>query len=192
VSEFSITSPVGKTILEELPNYYDSILEMRVLVQVEGEEFDRLHMDMTEQLQQQFVETATWDLSAWEEEFGVVPIAGQPLDQRRSVVRSKMRGFGKFSGRLLKNVAEAYDNGEVNLSFDPSSSTFTVTFVSSRGIPPNLSDTQKAILEIIPAHLIVAFEFTYLTWNEIEQSHLTWNQLDALSLTWDELETWKP
>ena len=104
-------------MMGELPSFYESILEMRVIAQAEGDQVDQLRADIADQLEQRFVSTVTWDLPAWEEELGIVPSAGQPIEQRRSVVSSKMRGYGKFSGRLLKTVAEAYANGEVNVRF---------------------------------------------------------------------------
>lgn len=162
-------------MLGELPDYYEPILEMRVIVQVQGAKFDRLQGDIEDQLNQRFVGTATWDLPNWEEEFGIVPPAGQPIEQRRAVVRSKMRGYGKFSGRLLKNVTEAYDNGTVDVSFDPPTSTFTVRFVSTIGLPPNLDDLKRAVEEIIPAHLVIKYEFRYITYAEL--SNMTWTQL---------------
>lgn len=167
-------------MLDELPSYYEPILEMRVIVQAEGEKFDRLQADIEDQLNQRFVSTATWDLPNWEEEFDIVPPAGQPIEQRRAVVRSKMRGFGKFSGRLLKNVAEAYDNGTVDVSFDPPTSTITVRFISTLGLPPNIEDLKKAVEEIVPSHLIVSYAYRYLTIAEIEG--MTIAQIESTTL----------
>lgn len=146
----------------ELPDYYSHVLEMKVIVQSEGEQFDQIQADLEDQLNQRFVSTATWGLADWEKELGIVSPVGQPISQRRSVVRSKLRGIGKFSGRLLKNVAEAYDNGTVDVSFNPAAGTFEVQFVDTQGIPPNLDDLKAAIDEIIPAHLTVEYEFSYL------------------------------
>jgi len=186
-----ITSPSGQDMLRELPPFYDSILEMRVIVQVEGGQIDELQADIADQFNQRFTNTATWGLPGWEEELGIIPPAGQPIGQRRAVIRSKMRGIGKFSGRLLKNVAEAYDNGSVDVSFDPSTGTFNVAFVSIWGIPPNLSNTMAMIEEIIPSHLIVEFSFTYLSFAVLESAGLTFGQLESEGLAFGQLETWK-
>jgi hypothetical protein len=154
-------------MLSDLPQYYDSVLEMRVIAQVEGDQVDHLLADIADQLNQRFVSSATWDLPAWEEELGIVPPTGQPIEQRRSVINSKIRGYGKFSGQLMRNVAMSYDNGEIDVSFDPASSTFTVRFVSTLGQPPNISDLQAAIAEILPAHQLVTYTFRYLTISEV-------------------------
>jgi hypothetical protein len=182
LSEFPITSVSGQEMLQELPTLYEPILEIRVLNQAEGKKFDKLQEDLTDLLNQRFVSTATWDLENLEEEFGIVPPAGQPIEQRRSVVRSKMRGYGKFTGQLLKSVAEAYDNGTIDVSFNPSASTFTVRFVSTLGAPPNIGDLKRAIDEIIPSHLVIAYQYKYLLINQIHQV-MTINELQTRKLS---------
>jgi hypothetical protein len=180
VSEFPVTSQSGKDMLGELPSFYETVHETRIIMQMEGQQFDQLQADIEDQLNQRFISTATWDLPNWEEEFGIMLPAGQPIEQRRSVVRSKMRGIGKFSGRLLKSVAEAYDNGTVDVSFNPALGQFTVKFVSTRGTPPNLDDLKSAVADIIPSHLVVAYSFRYLMISEVEA--MTIDQIEATML----------
>jgi len=171
-------------MLQALPDYYDSILEMRVIMDAGGGQLDKLAVDLEEQLDQRFVSTATWDLPAWEEELGIVPLANQPIEQRRAVVRSKLRGYGKFSGRLLKSVAEAYDHGVIDIKFDAQTSTFTIRFVSTLGLPPNIEDLKRAVEEVIPAHLMVSYLYRYLTIAEIEAmtiSHIEATTLDRFA-----------
>jgi hypothetical protein len=192
LSDYPVTSPSGVELLGELPSLYDSILEMRIIAQAEGEQVDQLRADIADQLNQRFASTVTWDLPAWEEELSIVAPAGRPISQRRAVVQSKMRGIGKFSGRLLKSVVEAYDNGTVDVAFDPPTGTLTVTFVSTWGIPPNLTDTMAAIEEVVPAHLIVEFVFSYLSFGVLESAGLTVGELEAEALTFGQLESWNP
>ncbi|NBD24314.1 DUF2313 domain-containing protein [Paenibacillus sp. T1] len=168
-------------MLEELPRFYEPILEMRAIVQAEGEQFDRLGAELADQFRQRFVSTATWGLGDWESELGIVPPAGQPVEQRRSVIRSKTRGFGKFSGRLLQSVAGAYDNGNLDIAFDAPSSTFTIRFASTLGLPPNLDDLKTALEAVMPSHLGVAYSYRYLSVQETQA--MTIQQLQAHPLT---------
>ncbi|WP_219845415.1 hypothetical protein [Paenibacillus sp. AR247] len=55
-----------------------------------------------------------------------------------------------------------------------------------------MNDVQKALREIVPAHLQLNFQFTYLRWEELDAADLSWEELEALGMTWDELEVWKP
>lgn len=180
MSDVVIVSPNGLSMLEELPEFYEPIRETRALLQAEGLQFDALDSALYEALDQSFIDTATWKLQEWEREFGVEPDAGKPLDQRRAVVKSKIRGFGKFSAALLKNVAEAYDRGSVDVSFDPARAEFTIRFIDTMGTPPNLPDLQAAIEEVLPAHLVAAYAYRYLMLAEVEA--MTLEQVENLTM----------
>jgi len=45
---------------------------------------------------------------------------------------------------------------------------------------------------IIPAHLLIEYLYTYLTWSELDEAGLTWADLDDAQLTWTEFESWNP
>jgi hypothetical protein len=98
---------------------------------------------------------------------------------------SKLRGIGTVTVSLIKSVAEAYDGGAVEVTLQPEAYTFTIKFVDTRGIPPNLDDLKAVIEEIKPAHLAVEYAFTYTQWGELKQT--TWDNLN--NFTWGEVMT---
>lgn len=175
-----------------LPRYYDDSKIVANILDREATEFDTLDAEIKAVVDQFFIDTATYGLARWEKICGIPTDETKPIDQRRSVVKSKLRGVGTVTVALIKSVAESYDNGEVDVTEDSANYTIKVTFVGTRGVPANLQDTQNALREIIPAHLAIQFEFTYLTWDELDAANLTWDELDALNLTWDQFEVWKP
>lgn len=67
-----------------------------------------------------------------------------------------------------------------------------ITFIGTRGKPPNEADMRQVLREIIPAHLELEFRYTYLIWDELDAADLTWDELEAMHMTWDQLEVWKP
>ncbi|MCQ4086683.1 putative phage tail protein [Saccharibacillus sp. JS10] len=163
---------------------------MRADTETKGQEMDLLYAALDETLDQFFVRTATWGLELWERELDIEVDPAKPIEQRRSVVESKLRGGGVFSGKMVRNVAAAYERGSVDVTFKPEEWSFTITFVGTRGLPPNLDDLKEAIENIKPAHLMVEYAFTYLIWKELDSKKLTWNQFDELHQTWNELEVW--
>lgn len=179
--ESLLTSPRGFEMFSYLPSYYGASRVMQADMIAKGAEMDLLFEALDETLQQFFVRTATWGLDRWESELGIATDPSKPLDQRRAVVESKLRGSGKFSGRLVKSVAEAYDSGTVDVSFQPADWSFTVKFVDTLGIPPNLDDLRAVIDEIKPAHLAVVYEFSYLLIREIHNV-LTLNEIEQIPL----------
>ncbi len=111
------------------------------------------------------------------------------MAERRAVIKSKQRGYGTVTVSLIKNVAESYANGTVEVTEQFELYQFTISFIDTRGIPPNLDDLKEVIEKIKPAHLAVIYTFTYLNWDELDAKNLTWDELDAKNLTWDEFET---
>jgi len=133
-------------------------------------------------LQLQFsVDTATWALSIYEAELGIVTDSMKPISERRALIKSKMRGSGKVDAAMLKLVVSSWTGGTIDVSFEDS--TITITFIDVIGIPENVGDVQFAIEEIKPAHLAVLYVFLYNTWQQAASK--TWGEL--ASYTWDQV-----
>jgi len=182
MSELPITSLMGREMFSYLPNYYESSRVMRADMNTKGTEVDHLNKALNETLDQFFVRTATWGLDRWEFELGIATDLTKPIEQRRAVVESKLRGAGKFSGRLVKNVAEAYDGGTVDVTFQPSEWSFTITFIDTIGIPPNLDDLKAVIEEIKPAHMRIDYKFRFLLVRDIHLS-MSVNELQTTKIS---------
>lgn len=182
MADFTIASPRGAELFSYLPAYYESSRVMQADMNAKGTEMDAVYTALNETLNQFFVRTATWGLDRWEYELGIETDRTKPIEQRRSLVESKLRGAGKFSGRLVKNVAEAYDGGKVEVSFQPAEWGFTIKFVDTIGIPPNLEDLKSVIEEVKPAHLTVKYEFSYLLIRDIE-GVMTLDQIEQTLLS---------
>ncbi|MEG0261167.1 MAG: putative phage tail protein [Lysinibacillus sp.] len=174
----------------ELPQFYDGIRDFREILNANANNLTAIDNNMDAVLDQLFLETATWGLARWEKIFGITPDESKPLEQRRSLVKSKIRGAGVTTTQLVKEVAESWYNGEIDVI--EGLGIIGIKFKSRLGVPPNLKDLEKALREIMPAHLVIEYLFTFLVWNMIDAANKTWGEIDALSMTWDEFETWTP
>lgn len=161
-------------------------------MEAEGIEFDSLWQALDETLDQVFVKKATWGLDILEHELGIQTDSSKPIDQRRSIVISKLRGVGTVTAKMIQGVAEAFTNGEVEVTENITPYTIDIKFVGKRGVPENLADIQQALREIIPAHLAIHYTFTYLVWNELDAQRWTWDILDGRGFTWDSLSVFRP
>jgi uncharacterized protein YmfQ (DUF2313 family) len=155
---------------------------------MEDKELHDFKSKLEEALNQFYIDAATYTLERWERELGIPVNHSKPIEFRRSVIKSKLRGSGTVTVKMIKNVAESYGNGEVEIIEDNANYAFTIKFVGIRGIPPNLNDLKTAIEEIKPAHIRHKFSYTYLIWDEQDTKNPTWDELDALNLKWDEYE----
>lgn len=160
-----------------LPSYYHDVREMKVIAGAEGAELDKLAQELEDQVDQYYPETATWALSRFEQDLNIPVNLSKPIEQRRSVIISKMRGSGKVSASMLKNVAQAYERGSIEVSVQPAEYRVTIHFRDTLGIPPNLRDLKSAIEEIKPAHMAVDYALRYLTIAEVEG--MTFEEISA-------------
>lgn len=182
-----LTSPRGLKALSYMPPYYETSRVVHDLYQAEGVELDDWRSTLQQTLDQAYVRTSTWALDNWEEELGLSPAPGQPDSERQSRIISKLRGTGTATIRVVKEVAESYDNGAIDVSENYSEYKITIHFVDTTGIPPNVDDLKAAVRDVVPSHLSLDFVYNYLTFDELELQNLTFDQLAAFNLTFDQL-----
>lgn len=140
-------------------------------------------------LKQCFIDTATWGLSLWEEEFGIPTNLNHSYEERREVLKVKKRGQGVCTKALIKSIAEVFSGGECNVIENTSPYTFTIQFVGVKGIPKNMQGLKDAVDNIKPAHMLYDFKYTYTSWNYLDSKNLSWK--DAEALTWNDLEIYE-
>ncbi|TDQ35292.1 putative phage tail protein [Aureibacillus halotolerans] len=173
-----------------LPQFYETSREFNNLLDSQADGLEIIQKDINSVLDQFFVDSATWGLAQWEKGLSITPSKTATNRERRSVIKSKLRGSGTTTIGLVKNVAEAY-TGEVDVEEKYTVYEITIKFVGTLGVPTNLEDCKNALREIIPAHLALSFEFIYTTWDSMDAYSLAFDGLDALSLDWTEFETYE-
>lgn len=128
---------------------------------------EQFEANVADVLNQYFVDTATWGLDQWEKFIGIPTDLSKSVTDRRSMVRSLLRGSGTVTASLMENVAEAYDNGQIEVTEQPALYQLTVRFADTVGLPPNLDDLKAAVEAIKPAHLTVVYQYKYLLLNQV-------------------------
>jgi len=111
------------------------------------------------------IDTATWALTVYEKELGIAPDPLKPLEQRRSLIKSKIRGSGAVGAAQIKLVADSYTNGDVEVSLNHG---IVIEFKSIFGIPTNIEDLKSVLRQIAPAHLNIKYVFRYTVYNDIK------------------------
>lgn len=185
----NITRDVERNMYDYMPSEYEDIRESRAIVHAESTELENLNSEISDVLDQFFVDTATWGLANWEALCGLPTDESKPIDQRRSVIKSKLRGVGTVTVSLIKNVAESWYGGDVEVMETPAQYLITISFVSTYGVPSNLIDIENALREIIPAHLQLQFEFRYVTYEALKASYANYDAVTTIGFTYDQLIT---
>ena len=129
-----------------------------------GLALDNLDKEIESLRDQLDIEKATWALKVYENELGIVTDIGKPLNERRSLIKSKFRGSGKIGAPQIKLVADSYTNGDVDVKLDRG---IHIEFNSIYGIPSNIEDLKTVLREICPAHLNLSYTFKFVTYDDL-------------------------
>lgn len=172
-------------LMSLLPPIYEKNSTMEELQSILSSDINSLVSAFNETIDQCFVNTATRSLSRYENIYGLQVDVSKSNEFRRERILAKFRGVGTTTKKMIIDTAAAFSNGEVEVIEDPSSNSFVIKFVGTKGIPANMDDLVLTIEEIKPAHLSYSFEYTYRRWSEVsgylwgEVADKTWYQLSA-------------
>lgn len=172
-------------LIGQLPRYYRDSPQVAELERVLGVQTGALSAAHADTLAQLFVDGATWGLDLWEQWTGLPTDPSRPYAYRRSRITSKLRGQGTTTLGMIRDVAESFSNGEVEIDEQAAEYTIVIRFVSELGVPPNISDLMDTVNEIKPAHLAVRYEYLYRTWGQLAATGMTWGQVGQY--TWGEI-----
>jgi hypothetical protein len=127
-------------MVEEAPSYYQDALTYQQIQDAKAQEYDLLQEKIEDLRLQLNPMTATWGLKYYEKELGLPSDEAKPIEDRRSNVVSKRRGFGNFSASLVKTVARSFTNGEVDVKnflknlLNLKTNTFTAGYIGNDGV----------------------------------------------------------
>ncbi len=169
------------------PPFLAEIRELKAIYETEGYAVGLLDHELSELLDQCFISTATWGLTRWEEVYGLVTNMALSYEQRREILMAKLRGQGTTTAQMIKETAETFSGGEIEVIEDNPDYHFIVRFIGIKGIPRNMNAFVSMLEDIKPAHLSYSFEYRYTVWNEL--INRSWSSVT--SYTWDSIRTLK-
>ena len=147
------------SLINKLPSFYDNDI-VKPIQNALNIEADSINNTVEDTLNQFFVSNATYGLDNWEKMLGISK-NNFDIQTRRENIKAKMRSRGTTSIEVIKNICEAYSNGEVDIIVNHSDYSFVIKFVGSIGIPQAFDELDKTIESIKPCHLAHSYEFTY-------------------------------
>lgn len=169
-------------LMRYLPKHFQSSVIMREIQKGIASELGYVNHYLQDLEKQLSIETATWGLIVYEQELGLNTNNSTTFEDRREIIKAKIRGSGVVTIEMLKNTAEAFSGGEVMVIEKPKEYAFTIQFVGVKGIPRNMQSFINMLEDIKPAHLSYDFKYTYTVWDFIDETWLsvkgkTWNDL---------------
>jgi len=157
------------TLIDMLPpNYKGSDPDIQIQAAL-NKQVQKLMDAKDDLLLQLNVRTATWGLAIWEKALALTTDVSKPVEFRRSRIESKLRSQGVTTKAMIKNVAESFSNGIVDVDEHAAEYRSDIKFTGTLGIPPNMDDLTAAIEEIKPAHLAFVYIYTFITHAQLKR-----------------------
>lgn len=181
-----MTRDIRKDLSDYMPRYYAESGIVNGILDAEAVEFEKLQTAVTDVLDQMFIGSATWGLDRWEKLAGISVDPTKGYEQRREVLRSRIRGIGTVRVELIQSLAISYSRGNVEVLEVPSDYVIIITFTGSLGIPDQIDELINEIRKLIPAHLGVEYKFRFFMYNELRESG-TYGDLTATGKTYYEI-----
>ena len=176
-------------LINMLPSFYHNSDFVKSYMSSQSVEHNFIKESIDDLVNNLYVNTATWGLDYFEEELGLKTDKSKTYEERRERIKAKKRGNGTTTKAMIKNTAEAFSGGEVDIIENFNDYSFIVKFVGVKGVPKNLALFKQMLEEIKPAHLNYELAFTYSIWSMIMSSPIIWNSLRGK--TWVELMSYE-
>lgn len=163
------------SLINKLPSFYDNDITKPIQDSFTVEA-NSINDEVEKTLNQFFVDSATYGLDYWEKMLGISK-NNNDIQTRRENIKARMRSRGTTTVSVIKNICEAYSNGEVDIIVNHSDYSFVIDFIGSIGIPRAFEELDKTINEIKPCHLAHSYKFNYITNKQLKD--YTHSQLSA-------------
>lgn len=103
-------------LMAYMPEYYQKSLITKQLLNAQTLEVGRVTVALEDVKNQLYINTATWGLDIWERAYNIPLNLDFSYEDRREVLKAKMRGQGTVTKKMIQNTAIAFSQcHQVNL-----------------------------------------------------------------------------
>jgi hypothetical protein len=173
-------------LMQYMPEYYYNSSVTISELDSQSYEVGKLLVTLEDVEKQLYIDSATWGLEIWERVYNLTPSPTDTYEDRREVLKAKMRGQGTTTKQMLINTATAFSGGEVEIIEHSAEYYFSLKFIGAKGIPQNMAGFLAMLEDVKPAHLNYDIQYSYTVWDVIEGENMTWN--NANSNSWDTIK----
>lgn len=148
-------------LIKLLPDYYEKNIHMNLLQNMLSQQAVLLEGQLTDAVDQCFIETATDALSRYERILGLKTDRSKTEEYRRERIKAKMVSMGTTTKAVVAFIAACYTGAEVEITEKFPEYTIIVSLIENEGTIKGIQDIEKALLEVLPAHLHLIFCMIY-------------------------------
>lgn len=149
-----ITSPTAERMLGRVSPIYDESYVGLWLFEAIGREYDKLWEIANTLPDQLFPESVTWGIELWERRYGITPIAGQTLEERRQKVLAMRSTPHPFNHQTVESYIRLLTGREAEIVDYVRDFTFGVYISSAEGMRETvLNDIISYLNRHKPSHM---------------------------------------
>lgn len=141
------------TLLDYMPDYYREIQEMNDILRAEDALFLILRNEFETGKANQFIKTADSEgLAIFEAILGIVPVADESVESRRSRVLSRWINITPYThNSLVRRLASLQGNYSFDINYERGA--YRLSIRTNLELPGQVDELDYALVEMIPANL---------------------------------------
>lgn len=130
-------------------------------------------------------------IEEWEKIFGIRPVEGSTLHDRRETIIARIRGQGKLNTELINTIVATFTGGTANAWVKNGVLYVEIT-------PPRdnkqyiFKNVEQELKKKVPAHLGFQVKRNYYTWKEIMNEYVTWQDIKDNFSNWNDVYLYSP
>lgn len=181
---------------ERMNSYYPevitAILEFRGIIDAEYPEFEDMRVVREQITDDAYLTTMGEErIEQWEKIFGIKPIDGSSVSDRREVIIARIRGQGKLNTALINAIVKTFTGGTANSWV--ADSTLYVEITPPPGNKQYIfANVEQELAKKVPAHLGFHVKRNYYEWSGIKANYATWQDVKDNFETWNEVYIFVP
>ena len=157
-----LQSEMSRKMVNEISPRYGSAYAFLWLLEVVGAEVGEMSKWCEEYQKQTVPQTATWALTYFEKEFGIIPDPSWSFERRRLTIINRMRSRGPMNPTRLEAIVSAVTGTDVRIEENTGKNRFAVYITAS----PDMIDEKavdNAIKKAKPVRLIYDLFYEQVT-----------------------------
>jgi hypothetical protein len=173
-----------KRMIGYYPAVIQKITEFKGIIDAEYPEFDDISAIKDSITDNAYLTTMGESrIEEWEKIFGIRPVEGSTVDDRRETIIARIRGNGKLNTALINSIVKTFTGGAAKSWVKDS-----VLYVEITPPPDNkqyiFENVEQELVKKVPAHLGLEVARNYTTWVEIKNKFGKWQDVK------NEFDTW--
>jgi hypothetical protein len=166
------------------PEVIQKITEFKSIIDSEYPEFEDVSLIKDSVTDNAYLTTMGESrVEEWERIFGIRPVDGSSLNDRRETIIARIRGQGKLNTELINSIVKTFTGGTAN-SWVKNSILYVEITPPLGNKQYIFSNVEQELAKKIPAHLGFQVSRNYYEWSEVQDSYSTWQDVK------DNVEKW--